>query len=139
MTAALALAFGAGMVATVNPCGFAMLPAYLSYFMGIQEESRGRAAILRSALVVGGVVSLGFLAVFAKPEELEQLAISLAPLHKRGGVWTILFPQGRIADETLWRKLRDLDWEIPFLLDQYGERPRLPCGRNLCLPRHASL
>ncbi len=64
MTAALALAFGAGMVATVNPCGFAMLPAYLSYFMGIQDEARSRAATLRSALVVGGVVSFGFLVVF---------------------------------------------------------------------------
>ena len=30
--APLALAFSAGLVATVNPCGFAMLPAYLSYF-----------------------------------------------------------------------------------------------------------
>ena len=64
MTAALALAFGAGMVATVNPCGFAMLPAYLSYFMGIQDEGRTRAAVLRSALEVGSVVSLGFLVVF---------------------------------------------------------------------------
>jgi len=52
------------VVATINPCGFAMLPAYLSYFMGIQEEGRSRAAVLRSALMVGGVVSLGFLAVF---------------------------------------------------------------------------
>ena len=64
MTAVLALAFGAGMVATVNPCGFAMLPAYLSYFMGIQDEGQSRAATLRSALLVGGVVSLGFLLVF---------------------------------------------------------------------------
>ncbi len=64
MSAALALAFGAGMVATVNPCGFAMLPAYLSYFMGIQEEGRSRSAVLRSALIVGAVVSLGFLVVF---------------------------------------------------------------------------
>lgn len=64
MTAVLALAFGAGMVATVNPCGFAMLPAYLSYFMGIQDEGKTRAATLHAALVVGGVVSLGFLIVF---------------------------------------------------------------------------
>lgn len=64
MSAALALAFGAGMVATVNPCGFAMLPAYLSYFMGIQEQDLSRAAVIRSALVVGSVVSFGFLVVF---------------------------------------------------------------------------
>lgn len=62
--APLALAFAAGMVATVNPCGFAMLPAYLSYFMGRGDEDRSRVGALRSALSVGGVVSLGFLLVF---------------------------------------------------------------------------
>ena len=34
--APLAYAFGVGMVATVNPCGFAMLPAYLSFFLGLE-------------------------------------------------------------------------------------------------------
>ena len=62
--APLALAFAAGLVATVNPCGFAMLPAYLSYFMGIDEEDQGSAAALRGALVVGAIVSSGFLVVF---------------------------------------------------------------------------
>ena len=63
--APIALAFAAGMVATINPCGFAMLPAYLSYFMGLNDDSeRSRAAAVHSALMVGGIVSLGFLAVF---------------------------------------------------------------------------
>jgi cytochrome c-type biogenesis protein len=62
--APLALAFAAGLVATVNPCGFAMLPAYLSYFMGIEEEDRSRVAALRAALVIGAIVSAGFLVVF---------------------------------------------------------------------------
>jgi len=61
----MALAFAAGMVSTVNPCGFAMLPAYLSYFMGLDDEgSRSQIDGLRSALIVGGTVSLGFLLVF---------------------------------------------------------------------------
>ena len=65
MTAALTLAFSAGMVATLNPCGFAMLPAYLSYFIGLhEEEDRSTASALRSALAVGAVVSAGFLLVF---------------------------------------------------------------------------
>ncbi len=64
MTAALALAFAAGMVATLNPCGFAMLPAYLSYFMGLQEEDRSRGSAVRSGFAVGAVVSLGFFLVF---------------------------------------------------------------------------
>ncbi len=64
MSAALALAFAAGMVATVNPCGFAMLPAYLSYFMGISGDDASPAAALRTAFKVGATVSLGFILVF---------------------------------------------------------------------------
>lgn len=65
--APLGIAFAAGLVATVNPCGFAMLPAYLSYFLGLagDEDDRGRPdATVARALVVGGVVSLGFIVVF---------------------------------------------------------------------------
>lgn len=64
MTALLATAFTAGLVATVNPCGFAMLPAYLGYFLGLDEPDVERGTALRRALVVGGVVSGGFLVVF---------------------------------------------------------------------------
>ena len=62
----LALAFTTGMVATVNPCGFAMLPAYLSFFIGIEDrnEDDPRASVWR-ALVVGLAVTLGFAATFA--------------------------------------------------------------------------
>jgi cytochrome c-type biogenesis protein len=61
---ALLLAFSAGMVATVNPCGFAMLPAYLSYFLGIDDRSNTPRAGVMRALAVGLSVSAGFLAVF---------------------------------------------------------------------------
>ena len=62
----LALAFTAGMIATVNPCGFAMLPAYLGYFLGIEtaDGEDATASVLR-ALVVGATVSAGFLVIFA--------------------------------------------------------------------------
>lgn len=69
--APLLLAFAAGLVATVNPCGFAMLPAYLSYFMGLDEGSdadtgddASSASSVGQALRVGAIVSLGFLVVF---------------------------------------------------------------------------
>jgi len=56
-------AFAAGLVASVNPCGFAMLPAYAGFFLGIDgETSRSRA--LSRALGVAAIMSLGFLAVF---------------------------------------------------------------------------
>lgn len=65
--APLALAFTAGMVATVNPCGFAMLPAYLGYFLGLEgtNPDEGATASLMRALLVGAVVSSGFLVLFA--------------------------------------------------------------------------
>ncbi len=68
--APFALAFTAGMVATVNPCGFAMLPAYLGYFLGIEGNEAGEVGEdatvgLVRALVVGAVVSAGFLVLFA--------------------------------------------------------------------------
>jgi cytochrome c biogenesis protein CcdA len=67
--APLALAFTAGMLATVNPCGFAMLPAYLSYFVGIDgadgaPASAGRNRSAGRALAVSSVMTLGFVAVF---------------------------------------------------------------------------
>ncbi len=66
MDAKLALAFSAGMVATVNPCGFALLPAYLGWFLGMEgDDADGPSGspVLR-ALAVAGSVTAGFLVVF---------------------------------------------------------------------------
>ncbi len=60
----LLLAFSAGMVATINPCGFAMLPAYLSYFLGMEDRSADARSGVFRALGVGLAVSAGFLLVF---------------------------------------------------------------------------
>ncbi len=57
-------ALGAGMVATFNPCGFAMLPAYLSYFLGLEDPSADTGASIIRALGVASVVSAGFITVF---------------------------------------------------------------------------
>ena len=64
--APLALGFAAGMVAAFNPCGFAMLPAYVSWFLGLETTEEGQpaqAGVFRS-LAVGASVSLGFVLVF---------------------------------------------------------------------------
>jgi cytochrome c biogenesis protein CcdA len=80
--APLALAFGAGMVATVNPCGFAMLPAYLAFFLGSEGTGRDNQATVRRSLGVGLSVAGGFLAVFS--------AVGLAIYHLSASVdrWT---------------------------------------------------
>jgi cytochrome c biogenesis protein CcdA len=59
-----ALAFSAGMIATVNPCGFAMLPAYLSYFLGLEAGTQPAWRNVARALAVGSVLTLGFIVVF---------------------------------------------------------------------------
>jgi cytochrome c-type biogenesis protein len=73
-----ALAFSAGLVATINPCGFAMLPAYLSYFMGLDDDRAAPASAaggIGRGLVVGAVVSAGFLAVFGLAGILITLGV----------------------------------------------------------------
>src|SRR5262249_18337627 len=64
----LAYAFSAGMVATVNPCGFAMLPAYVSFQLGTDDPAYAARPLwwraLR-ALALGLVVTAGFVLLFA--------------------------------------------------------------------------
>lgn len=60
-------AFALGMVALINPCGFALLPAYLGFFLGLdaEDDDQSRLVALNRAQVVGLTMSVGFLAVFA--------------------------------------------------------------------------
>jgi cytochrome c-type biogenesis protein len=62
----LSIAVTAGGLAVVNPCSFPLLPAFLSFYVGAEEE-RLPAASTRVAqgLVVGGLVASGFLGAFA--------------------------------------------------------------------------
>ena len=64
----LGFAFSAGLVSAVNPCGFAMLPAYLSLYLGENEgdvSQRGVATRLQRAVLVSGTVTAGFVLMFA--------------------------------------------------------------------------
>jgi len=84
-------AFAAGMVASVNPCGFMMLPSYVSYQLGIHEEDyAAQPAYKRAgkALAVGLAATTGFLAVLA-------LA---GGIIVAGGRWLIgVFPYAGVA------------------------------------------
>ncbi len=84
-------AFSAGMVATINPCGFAMLPAYVSYYLAkadgpsesmsessvkvsVELRAQTRIAVrLTRALLVGGTLTAGFLILFAVAGSLISL------------------------------------------------------------------
>ncbi|GAC1543873.1 MAG: cytochrome c biogenesis CcdA family protein [Herpetosiphon sp.] len=60
-------AFTAGMLATVNPCGFAMLPAYVSYYLGVTDPGFGEQPAVQRlirSLLLGLAVTAGFVVLF---------------------------------------------------------------------------
>lgn len=79
----LLLALGAGVVAAVNPCGFALLPAYLSLFVAGERPGTG-AAVLR-AVRASAALTLGFVAVFA------VFGLAIAPVAAAVQAWLPAF------------------------------------------------
>jgi len=74
----LVFAFTAGLLATINPCGFAMLPAYLSFLLGLDGAAapdRSTAIAVRTGLGVGGLVAAGFLVVFGAAALLAAVGV----------------------------------------------------------------
>jgi cytochrome c-type biogenesis protein len=69
----LGLAFTAGMLATLNPCGFALLPAYLGSFLSDQEQTLTQR--IRRAIWVSLGVSSGFLSTFVVLGTITQIGL----------------------------------------------------------------
>jgi cytochrome c biogenesis protein CcdA len=63
-TAALGFALGAGLVAALNPCGFAFLPGYLGLVIAGSSQAPSRPAALARAGMATIAMSVGFLTVF---------------------------------------------------------------------------
>ena len=61
----LGYAFGAGMVATVNPCGVLLLPSLVAYYLGRGEEPLSAPRRAGKALLLGVMATLGFVTIFA--------------------------------------------------------------------------
>src|SRR5205823_1126794 len=62
----VSVALVAGGLAVVNPCGFPLLPAFLSYYLGAEEERLPSAPTrVVQGLLVGALVTVGFLGFFA--------------------------------------------------------------------------
>lgn len=69
-------AFVAGLVASVNPCGFVLLPAYLGYYLADDRDAtRGRGKIGR-ALAVSATVTASFALLFGLAGILANVASS---------------------------------------------------------------
>jgi cytochrome c biogenesis protein CcdA len=63
-TTALGFALGAGLVAALNPCGFALLPGYLGLVIASGNQDSSRLVAAMRALVATVAMSAGFLTVF---------------------------------------------------------------------------
>lgn len=115
MNTGYSLAFVAGVVAALNPCGFAMLPGYL----GLAAGTGGRAAGLARALGAAAAMTVGFMAVFAG---FALLAIPTAELLTGVlpyftvliGVLLVLIGARQLAGRTLGvARLRLPQWDAP--------------------------
>ena len=83
-----ASSFASGLLAAVNPCGFVLLPAYLMYFLGMEQSRPGaQRGSLRRALAVGTAVSAGFMVVFIV---IGALVKWQAPWIQRQAPWAAL-------------------------------------------------
>ena len=63
----VSLAFSAGLLATFNPCGWAMLPSFLSFYLGADQtgyEQKPLRTRVMQGVLLGVLVTLGFLIVF---------------------------------------------------------------------------
>lgn len=78
----MGLAFAAGLVAALNPCGFAMLPAYLTLVVRDNETGAGHRhfVALGRAVAATAAMTLGFLTVFGT---FGLLTVSLASTVQR--------------------------------------------------------
>lgn len=59
--AGLAFAFSAGMLSFLSPCGYPLLPAYISYYLGEGDTGPARAALSGLAASTGFILVYGAL------------------------------------------------------------------------------
>jgi len=96
----IGLAFTAGMLAVVNPCGFALLPAYASMLVLGDETSRRTVAVGR-ALTFAAAMTAGFAVVFGVfglllasvagvvQERLPWFTVVLGVVLAAAGAWSL--------------------------------------------------
>lgn len=92
----IGLAFGAGLVAALNPCGFAMLPAYLA--LVVRGDGTPVRALLR-ALTATAAMTLGVVVVFAG---FGTLAVSVASTIQRYLPYVTVIIGGTLLGLGLW-------------------------------------
>lgn len=124
MELALAYPYSLGVVAAFNPCGFAMLPAWLSYFIGTGDRDQG-SNLLKAALrglVVGLTLTAGFIAVFGGFGLLFETILSRAFVLDRIGWVTMTVGVGMVGLGAWMAAGRELNLRLPKMAKGTGSR-----------------
>lgn len=118
------LAFAAGMIAALNPCGFAMLPAYLALVVNGEQTSRPRA--VGRALTATAAMAVGFLTVFGL---FGLLTVSAASTVQQYAPYLTLVVGVVLVALGLWllsgRELTALSWNSARLGSRWTPTARL--------------
>lgn len=118
------LAFAAGMIAALNPCGFAMLPAYLALVVNGERTSRPRA--VGRALTATAAMAVGFLTVFGL---FGLLTVSAASTVQQYAPYLTLVVGVVLVALGLWllsgRELTALSWNSARLGSRWTPTTRL--------------
>ena len=121
----IALPFTLGIVTAVNPCGFAMLPTWLGYFIG---RDTGDTGARPEQVVRGLVVSLTLAGAFVLVFGILGMAV------------THLVSEEAIASRTPWATVVIGLAFIPYgLAVLAGRKPRLPIPQPTRGPRSREL
>ena len=120
-----ALAFGAGLVAALNPCGFAMLPGYLALVVRGRSDVGGFAAVGR-ALLATAAMAAGFIVVFGAFAALTVAAASTVQRYLPYG--TVLIGLGLFGLGCWLLAGRHLGVLIPKVVDNARWAPTARLG-----------
>ncbi|WP_206676865.1 cytochrome c biogenesis protein CcdA [Mycobacteroides franklinii] len=117
------LAFAAGLIAALNPCGFALLPVYLALVVRGPGAEIGKSQALVRAVVATVVMAAGFVAVFTV---FGLLTVSVASVVQRYLPFvTVVFGIGLVILGLWLLAGRDIIALMPKVLDANAPTTRL--------------
>nr|WP_231897108.1 cytochrome c biogenesis CcdA family protein [[Mycobacterium] stephanolepidis] len=117
------LAFAAGLIAALNPCGFALLPVYLALVVRGPGAEIGKSRAVARAVIATVVMAAGFVAVFTV---FGLLTVSVASVVQRYLPFvTVVFGIGLVILGLWLLSGRDIIALMPKVLDANAPTTRL--------------
>ncbi|AIC71749.1 membrane protein [Mycobacteroides abscessus subsp. massiliense str. GO 06] len=117
------MAFAAGLIAALNPCGFALLPVYLALVVRGPGAEIGKSQALARAVIATVVMAGGFVAVFTV---FGLLTVSVASVIQRYLPFvTVVFGIGLVILGLWLLAGRDIIALMPKVLDANAPTTRL--------------